>query len=133
MPKPFKKKKDEESLASNKGKEKESAKDATESVDEYHSNFDGEDESKDKSKEDSEVESEVESEEKDGANMAIDFHDIEDECGHVDTALPITKDAGLGPTLDDGKRRSPLKSSSAKQKERCLEEARTVGWDRKVR
>ena len=103
MPKPIKKKKDEESLTSDKRKEKETAKDAAESVDENHGNFDGEDKSKDKPKEDSEVESEVESEEKDGANMAINFHDIKDKCGHVDTALPITKDAGLGPMLDDGK------------------------------
>ena len=116
MPKLIKKKKDEESLTSDKGKEKETAKDAAESVDENHGDFDGEDESKDESKEDSEAESEVESEEKDGDDMVIDFQDIEDECGHVDTALPITKDAGLGPTLDDGKRRSPLKSSSAERK-----------------
>ena len=116
MPKPIKKKKDEESLASDKGKEKETAKDAAESVDENHGNFDGEDESKDEPKEDLEVESELESEEKDGADMAIDYQDIEDKCGHVNTALPITNGAGLGPMLDDGKLRSPLKSSSAKQK-----------------
>ena len=41
MPKPIKKKKEEESLSSDKGKENKTAKDAAESVDKNHGNFDG--------------------------------------------------------------------------------------------
>ena len=41
---------------------------------------------------------------------------MEDNFGAVKAALPNTKDAGLGLMLDDGKRRSPLTSSNAKQK-----------------